>query len=157
MLYRGRKKERERREAEATGESLWVSEFLPEVRTKIALALQDSASNPLQVMGFAHGLMAREQGPLQLAATGFSNPAADFGNFCVTCQTDDFASCVEAIHRSLVHLERQEKGMGYSGAVGSYDSRAFRSRVQGIFATDRVGWDFAADEMVPFTSREMHV
>jgi hypothetical protein len=156
MFYKGRKLERERREAEARGENLWVESFSQKVRTQISFALLDAVQSGYieTVVSRAHGLLLREAGTTFLAHAS-NSVDADFGAHFNGCDTEGFASCVEALHHALVGLTLDRLAMG--GGNTPYESPKFDNKVREILATERVAWDFIKGRMTPFASREMHV
>ena len=155
-LFSGRKRERERQEAEARGENLWVTEFSLAVRAKVLLALRDSCYRSAVVMERAQGLLIRDEGRLQLTeAARALPPDEDFITYYQHSDTDGFASCVEALLRGLEDNRRADRGMGDYGL--NYEPERFRDKVREILATERAAWDLINGDMVPFESREMHV
>lgn len=149
MLYKERKRLRERAEAEAGGKSFWTSAFDEKVRHKLLYATQDAAQREMQVISeMARRIILTGEGLPWLIDSSLE-PHEDFGAYYFKCPDDDFPMVVEGIYRSMWDWLNAQ---GYYGV----DVRGWEERVRKILEEDRIAFDFAGGEMVPFESKELH-
>lgn len=149
MLYNARKRLRERAAAEAGGQSFWTSIFDEKVRHKLLYATQDAAQREMQVVSeMARRSILKDEGLPWLIDRSLE-PHADFGGYYFKCPDQDFPMVVEGIYRAMWDWLNAQ---GYYGV----DVRGWEERVRTILEEERIAFDFAGGEMVPFESKELH-
>jgi hypothetical protein len=150
-LFSRRKQEKELREREARGESFWTNGFSEAVRTKILYAFRDNAEGMRAEMADrAHRILVRDRGVGRLTKSA-DTPAEDLVGFLTSAPDGEVPDVVEAMFAALSQGSRE---FGYFvPSVGG-----FRQRVNQVFAEHRVAFELSENgEMIPFTSRELHV
>lgn len=151
MLFSRRKQEKELREREARGESFWTDKFDQAVRIKVLYAFRDNADRLDGVMvERAHDILLRDRGVGRLTKSE-NDPFRDFVVFLNSVDDAEVPDVVEAMFAALAHGGRE---------YGIYEVLVdgFWSRVNQVFAEHRVAFELSENgEMIPFTSRELHV
>jgi hypothetical protein len=151
VLHRRRKRLEKlaRREAEE-GASFWTSSFDETVRTKIVHAFRDAAGGyDEDYASFARNLILRDEGLMYLTSPTV-NHTYDLLNFVMQCDDDFVPTVVEAMLTS------------FAKSSTSYGSRRweapalFRDVIAVVLLEHRVNYDLIDDQMVEFSSREMH-
>ena len=151
MLFSRRKQEKELREREARGETFWTDKFDQTVRIKVRYAFQDNAGGLGGLMAErAHDILLRDRGVGRLTNSG-NRPGSDLVAFLTSVDDAEVPDVVEAMFVALAQGGRE---------YGVYEILVdgFWSRVNQVFSEHRVAFELSeSGEMIPFTSRELHV
>lgn len=149
MLYKERRRVRERAESEARGKSFWTSAFSEKVRNKLLYATQDAVQAEMgSISERARRQILKDEGLRWLVEPGLE-PYQDFGMYFYKCVDDDMPMVVEALYRAMWEWLNSS---GYYGV----DVRTWERRVQEILEQERIAFDLIGGEMVPVASKELH-
>ena len=97
----------------------------------------------------ARTLILADEGWLVLNNTAAS-PASDFVSYFGSCDDDMMPTVLEAFNEALLDDE-------IFGQIYEEHSDEFVDAANEIMREERIAWEFVGREMVPFTSRELHV
>ena len=151
-LYSRRKRQRERAEAEARGESFWTPSSSERVRTKILYAGQEAGSaNWSYVTEQTRYLILKDEGASYLSNGNF-NPMTDFLEYLSMGPDEAMPGVIEAIYLALLTYGHS-MGFGSQNNPMRYDD--FKVEIQEILDEERVYFDFSNGEMIPFESKEL--
>lgn len=118
---------------------------------KVLYAFGDAASDLRGALtDRAHAILIRDRGVPRLTRAA-ATTSDDLVGFLLTASDEDVPDVVEAMHEALAQGGSQ---FGYYVRPVS----GFRRRVNEVFAEHRVAFELSErGEMIPFTSRELHV
>jgi hypothetical protein len=149
MLYTRRKRLRERAEAEAGGASFWTGTFDAQVRRRLFYASRDAAgSDWLLICELARDLILKDEG-IAFLLNAYDAAHVDFVNYFLGCPDEDMPTVIEAVYLAM---------NAYDNSVSSYviEFHEFGKVVHEILEEERVTFDFADGQMVPFESKELY-
>jgi hypothetical protein len=149
MLYTRRKRLRERAEAEAKGESFWTGTFDAKVRTRLFYAARDAATSDwLFICELARDLILKDEG-IAFLSNAHDLPHVDFSSYFMGCPHDEMPTVIESVYVAM---------NSYDNTYGSYviQFHEFGKAVHEILEEERVAFDFADGQMVPFESKELY-
>jgi hypothetical protein len=149
VLHNQRKQERRLREREAAGGSFWTDEFSDQLRTKLHHLMRDQDSSGT-THDIARGLILRDEGWRDLG-TGHRGSVADFETYVVDADDEMMPTVIEAWHAAL-------KARAQAGEIQVWRLlETFSTSVNELLQLHRVSFELSAGEMIPFSSRELHV
>ncbi|WP_445156032.1 hypothetical protein ACTWLI_07660 [Arthrobacter sp. Hor0625] len=135
-------------EQEAQGVDLWTDQFDDKFRTKVLHALDDVGgyyrSGPIAAE--ARRLILRDEGLFHLASNRYTD-IDDFRVYVQTCPDEDMPTCIEAIYVAFNNLK---DGQSWNSP------EEFAELCRTALREHRISFDFVADQMVEFSSMEMH-
>lgn len=152
-LYSRRKRQRERADAEARGETFWTSAFTDAVRVKILYEAREAAGPNWPVVAeHARYLILKDEGKTFLS-NGNYNALPDFLDYIGGCPDDEMPGVIEAIYLGLLRYLT-------GGQIGpaTYEPLNFDRYEKGIreiLQEERVAFEFSNGQMVPFESKEL--
>ena len=150
MLHRRRKRLEEMARHEAEGTVFWTDIFDEPARTKILHAFRDSAGEyDLDTYcRYARGLILRDEGWMSLTSPA-ANPVTDFLNYIMVCGDDMMPTVIEAMVAALDGAN--------VGGISQWEGRnRIRALIPTILREHRISFDLIQNQMVEFSSREMH-
>jgi hypothetical protein len=149
LLYSRRKRQEALAREEAAGKTFWTDKFDSAARTKLWHAFSDASDQWLiETASSARGFICRDEGLFKLTE-GYRSEAEDFAQYVLTCPDEMVPTCVEAMRRTLSEQAR--------GLFSFHDRmNAFADGVRVILREHRISYDLIADQMVEFSSQEMH-
>jgi len=140
VLYGRRKLRSELEEREARGESFLTTDFEPTVRNRVLYVFSRDGT-PTREFQQAREILLRELGLLNLSGNAYANWADDFMPWYLTCDDDDFPNAIEALLWASADPNRTYRA----------------AEVNAIMREHRVSFEVIDGEMIPFSSRVMHV
>lgn len=151
-LHNRRKRLAELATREAAGESFWVDSFDEGVRNKIVLAMESAVrSFNLPFYAAAARRLILEDEGLQFLVSGELNAANDFISYARHCTDEMVPTVIEAF---LIACQ--------SRRIAQYDlpnapaEVYFSARVNEALREHRISFEIVGDEVVPFSSKELH-
>jgi len=144
MLFHEREQQREFEKREREGEQVWTSGIRPDVRRRIVYTVTDLGLNSIAL----NELFAETQRVLE-RRTGFDIGNTLFAsetlpNFLNGCDNSYFLSTIELFYALL---ERK----------WSFLHDNLEIAVNEIFSQERISYEMISGEIIPFSSRELHV
>lgn len=143
-------------EREAAGESFWTSTFDQTVRTKIEYAFKDACptrrGSQEAMAQRAESLILRDEGLRYLPGTD-NQPAGDVFGYLVCCPDDMVPMVVEAVLAAFAP-RLPDNSDAPSMALAN---RSRQLATKSILTQHRISFELDGNQMVPFSSREMHV
>ncbi len=149
MLFNRRKRIRELEEAEARGESFWTSAFNRKVRTRLTHAATGASGPAMQAVVESARLLILSDEGLHYLMKPELHPAEDFSLYFFNAPDDTMPTVIESLFVAMSGLASG----GFHFGVNPWD---FVNSAQEILAEERIAYDFANGQMVPFESKEMH-
>lgn len=136
---------------ERLGESLWSSAFDVNTRTRIHHAMDDVAGSYGTPYFVARQQILREEGKYRLVEAKNLQERADFITYLHEGDSDEVATAIEAYWAALDSREYREESFEWGIQEG------FATAINQILREDRLSFEFIKGEMVPFSSRSLHV
>lgn len=148
----GRRKELAALKArEQAGESLWTSDFSERTLGRLIHAMDDWRGDYGTPYALARQEIMRQLGVFQLAKAKNSDPRADLINYMLEEGSDAVATVIEAYCEALGSRRYHQETYGQTG------EHEFPEVVNAILRQDRISFELVQGEMIPFSSRELHV
>ncbi|MCS7476396.1 hypothetical protein ACFFQW_04370 [Umezawaea endophytica] len=146
MLFSRRKRLERIAEKERQGESFWSNKFTENVRIRIFHAFGDATgAYTFACASLARDLILRDEGKFFLH-NNMLNEAEDFFEYMMACDDEEMPMVIEAMYQGM-----------RGGRSSSVDPWAFTEVLKDILREARVSYEMINNQMVEFTSREMHV
>lgn len=162
-LYHRRKylNEIERREQE--GVSFWTDKFSEETRNRLQLAMRNSPGGTYHpLFEAATNLLLSDLGELRLYPNG-GDAGTDLFRYLSECPDEHVPSVIEAFGQGYVRQFRENaQRRDFSEGIRPVDSSLpiddlYVGEINRVLAEDRIAFEYLNGEMVPFSSRELHV
>lgn len=148
----GRRKELSALKArEEAGESLWTSDFSDSTLGRIVHAMDDFRGQYGTPYVLARQQIMRERGVFRLSNTSLQDPRADLVQYMRQEGSDAVATAIEAYLQALGSHEYGQEAFWRTG------EDEFAEAINAILRQDRISFELVHGEMVPFSSRELHV
>lgn len=146
-LHNQRRRLADRATREANGESFWTAEFSTPARTRLAHMLEGwEDSDTLKRL--ARDMILKDEALNFLASPRYGEEY-DFDKYLEACDSQMVPTVLEALSLATVHDDY------YPG--GEWARSQWESGVNAILERERISFELTKSEMVPFTSRELHV
>lgn len=162
-LYKRRQELRALAEREAQGESFWTSAFSSETRNRLQLVMQSGAGGrDFRTIDAAVRVLLADLGQLRLGVA-HSDSSQEFFAYLAACTDDMVPSVIEAFGQGYVRaFEGNAQQEQFSRGVAPTDNTIALNdllvrEINRVLAEDRVAFEYINGEMVPFSSRELHV
>jgi hypothetical protein len=136
---------------ERAGESLWTSDFPPATRVRVHHAMDDVAGSYGTPFFLARQQILREEGKYRLHQSKNLPERTDFVTYLHEGDSDDVATAIEAYHAAVGSDTHRQQTFEWDLP------ERFSHEVNRILREDRVAFELVEGEMVPFSSRELHV
>jgi hypothetical protein len=153
MLHNRRQRLKGIEEAESRGESFWTTSFDERARFKILHAIRDVVSalwRGTEFISAARDLILRDEG-LMCLMDPTDTPEVDFQKYVLSAKDDMVPTVIEAIATAFSNPTL----VNQSGAWNAYTD--FAAVVNTVLREHRVSFELQGLEMIPFSSRELHV
>ena len=157
MLYERRKRQEDLARRESAGESLWDEGFDEPARVRLVHCLQalsTARGETTRYLRRAHQLICSELGLFHFdgdpGAVSRGQPEKDLIAGLLQGDAERVATIIESVW--LVLAEQLGSDTRYNSTLGG-----FRTEVATILAEHRVAFELIDGQMVPFSSRELHV
>jgi hypothetical protein len=132
---------------ESQGVSFWSDKFDENTRVRLLYAYRDAAEqyNLGVPTASARDLLLREKGVFFLVQSGLES-SEDFFRYVMECSDDMMPSVVEAMSHGCASIN----------TWGRHAYASFERSVEVIFRNDRISYELINQEMVEFSSKELH-
>ena len=149
MLHARRRRLADLAAREVEGESFWSESFEMPLRVRLVHLMNDMDYSEVFTTE-ARKMILRDEGVFTLSGSGRST-GDDFRTYVLSCPDDMMPTVIEAFDAALNDTLAQVR----AGRAGR--ARGFAEVVNGLLREHRLSYEFDAGEMVPFSSRELHV
>lgn len=133
---------------EAAGESFWSDDFGQDTRNRIHHVIARFQDNYGAARTEARRLILEDEGWRQLTV-GASKPAVDFDAYLVNCPSNMVPTVIEAMYQAL--------GMKSVRDLGAKARSGYADAINTVLQEDRISYELSNGEMIPFSSKELHV
>ena len=148
-LFNRRQKLNQLATEEQAGQLFWTDAFSTQVRIKLTFAFKEAFRGSWQLVEKARYLILKDEGLLFLRDKNL-DAREDFLEYFQYCDDDMVPTVIEAMMLSLLDPD------SYRVIGDSQAASKFKAEVNRIFTEHRISYELVGEEMVPFSSKELH-